>query len=188
MGEVKARLILKGDADETNVFQVARSRRWSLYDIGNRNSDIYMNIWFSKDGEVEIRYVEDPLTGLNFVTLRGEGSERVEQDIRSSLPTWEYREAVEVLREAEEKDHLLRAAYSAALTAPLEEDERLVEEMKKMSRSADGGIRQAVVVATGYCPWRTLVEIVEELRESDPVAHVRENARLLLEGLGRNGA
>ncbi|MBQ0986080.1 hypothetical protein KBZ10_16475 [Streptomyces sp. F63] len=186
MKEIKSRLILKPGIDETNMFQIARSRRWSLYDIGNKNSEIYRHIWHSSDGGVEIHYVEDPLTGLNFVTLRGPGAESIEQDIRSSLPVWTYPEALGALRSSDGRDDRLYSAYAAALTAPTTEDEPLVEEMRRMSVDTDPGIRQAVVVATGYCPWPSLVEIVKHLEESDAVENVRDNARLLLEGLERN--
>jgi hypothetical protein len=50
----------------------------------------------------------------------------------------------------------------------------------------DPGVRQAVVVATGYLPWPDLVELVRELAEQDPVDHVRHNAGILLEGLRLN--
>ncbi|WP_433508943.1 hypothetical protein ACQP2T_33835 [Nonomuraea sp. CA-143628] len=179
----ESRLILKAGTRETRMFQIARSRHWSLYDVGNSKADVYLHTWHACDGNVVIRYIEDPLTGLNFITLRGDTAGEVSRDITSLCPTWTYAEALGALQGATARDDRLTTAYAAALTAPPEQDPMLVEAFRAMAADPDQGIRQAVVVATGYCPWPALVEIVRRLRDTDPVEHVRENARLLWDGL-----
>ncbi|MEV0704650.1 hypothetical protein AB0I53_42960 [Saccharopolyspora sp. NPDC050389] len=61
----------------------------------------------------------------------------------------------------------------------------MVERFRALAADTGPGVRQSVVVATGYRPWLELVEIVRRLSATDDVEHVRENARLLLEGLQR---
>ena len=42
---------------------------------------------------------------------------------------------------------------------------------------------RGLIIAAGYFPYAGLVELVTDLRDSDPVDHVRKNAQLLLDGL-----
>jgi hypothetical protein len=181
------RLILKPSMTETNLFTVAQLNNWVLYDIGNRNAEVYINKWHAFDEKVWIHYVEDPLTGTAFVTFRGEGSAAAAQMVRDDCDLWEYPEALEVLQQASGRDERLTAAYAAALTAPTEQDEALVEEFRAFAHDSDPGIRQSVVVATAYLPYPALQELVTELSENDPEQHVRHNAQVLLEGLHLHG-
>ena len=102
-----------------------------------------------------------------------------------SRGTWTgISKALAALRSATDRDDRLRALYAAALSATGEPDQSLVEAFQGVARrDEDPGLRQAVVVATGYLPWPELVDLVRELSRNDPVDHVRHNASVMLEGL-----
>ena len=88
---------------------------------------------------------------------------------------------------ADDRDATLKAVYATAYTAPPAPVDSAVQAFESLSRSSDTGLRQAVVVATGYLPWPPLVEIVRRLAKTDPVDHVRHNARVLLDGIDIHG-
>lgn len=69
------RLTLKaGRMAEPSVIRVAERNDWFLNRMGNRKAEIYLDQWITPDEKTDIRYIEDPLTGLPFVTIRGRES------------------------------------------------------------------------------------------------------------------
>ncbi|MFC7830901.1 hypothetical protein [Streptomyces sp. NPDC057375] len=182
------RLTLKpGRMAEPSVIRVAERNGWFLNRMGNRKKDIYIDQWLTPDEKTEIRYIEDRLTGIPFVTIRGEGHALAQQLLRESCELWEFQEALYVLGTTDDRDAILTAVYATAYTAPCAPDDHLVQAFQSLSHSPDEALRQAIVVATGYLPWPPLVEIVRRIAETDPVDHVRHNARVLLEGLNLHG-
>jgi hypothetical protein len=181
------RLVLKPTVGEPHLLQVARARKWILDDVGDDNADTYIDVWLTADERTEIHYVEDSLVGLKYVTVRGEEADSVAESIRTDCDLWTLPEALAALRAATTKDERLMTAYAVALTAAGNQDPAVVDAFRVLAGDPDEGIRQSVVVATGYLPWSALVELVRQLRDTDPVAHVRENAHVLLEGIERYG-
>ncbi|WP_329236832.1 HEAT repeat domain-containing protein [Actinoallomurus sp. NBC_01490] len=182
------RLTLKaGRMAEPSVIRVAERNDWFLNRMGNRKAEIYLDQWITPDEKTDIRYIEDPLTGLPFVTIRGEGVETAERLLRESCDLWEFEEALQALETPGDRDATLTAIYATAYTAPPDPVADVVNAFNSLLCDSDPAIRQAIVVATGYAPWPQLVDIVRHLAETDPVDHVRNNARILLEGLEIHG-
>ncbi|KMS75321.1 hypothetical protein ACM01_10035 [Streptomyces viridochromogenes] len=186
MADYDVRLALKAEKAEAGVASFAMRNRWEMRILGNRKADIFMNVWITSD-RVEVHYIEDPLTGIPFVTFRGENSARTAEMLKASCNVWEFSEALEGARRAADRDARLTAVYAAAFTAPEQPVDEMIELFHSLATDPDAGVRQSIVVSTGYVPWPQLVEIVRELSRTDPVDHVRENARLLLEGLSIHG-
>ncbi|MFF3455048.1 HEAT repeat domain-containing protein [Streptomyces sp. NPDC002730] len=181
------RLILKHAKAEPCVIRIAEMNDWDLRIMGNRKAEVYVDKWITSDGRAEIHYVEDPMTGLPFVTFRGEGSDDAAQLVGESCHLWAFQEALDTIDSAQNRDDRLTAIYAATLTAPEREVDSLVETFRSLATDPDPGVRQSVVVATGYLPWPALVELVQHLAETDPVDHVRHNAQVLLEGFNLHG-
>ncbi|WP_255954120.1 HEAT repeat domain-containing protein [Streptomyces odontomachi] len=183
MTDFKERLVLKGPVNRTQVSDIAWDLDWDLHDIGDTRKEIYVDIWFDRTKSVEIHYVEDSYVALTYLTLRGEDVTQVSRDIRARLALWNPRQALVEVEQSTDRDARLRAVYAAALSSP-SEDPAVIEAFRTIARTdEDPGVRQAVVLATGYTPWPDLVHLVAELRDSDPVDHVRHNAQVLLDGL-----
>jgi hypothetical protein len=169
------------------VRKVAWHFDWELYDIGDASADTYVDVWFSSDRSTEIHYVENQFVGLEYITLRGEGTADVQQQIKSRCSIWTTRDALTAYRESEDRNEKLRAVYAAALSATTQDNPGLIHAFRVIAQEeADAGIRQALTVATGYLPLPELIEVVERLRISDPEQHVRNNARIMLEGVRLN--
>ncbi|MBM9623151.1 hypothetical protein ACFQ60_09385 [Streptomyces zhihengii] len=186
MTDYDIRLTLRPEKSEASMVSLAMRNRWDMRVMGNRNADVFTNVWVTSAG-VSVHYVEDPLTGTPFVTLRGAGSDEAAELIKTSCDVWEFPEAVQALATATDRDDRLRAAYAAAFTAPDQPVEELVILFRAMAADSDPGIRQAVIVSSAYTPWPPLVDIVRHLAVNDSVDHVRENARVLLEGMRIHG-
>ena len=183
MTDFSARLVLRPGVGREAISRVAWERDWDIHDIGDANSDVYIDVWFTQDERAEIHYVEDSLVGLSYVTLRGEDADIVEQQIRRDCELWELPQALSDLRQAVDRNDRLRSVYAVALTAPAEQDEQIVDLYREVASDSDSGIRQSVIVATGYLPWPALQELVRELQSHDPADHVRKNAEIMLEGI-----
>ncbi|WP_328367603.1 HEAT repeat domain-containing protein [Streptomyces sp. NBC_00445] len=185
MTNFKERLVLKQQPlDRTVLSQVSWDYDWDLEGAGRVGDDPYVDIWRTEDQSVEIHYVEDGMVGLSYLTLYGDDVSAVREQIISQCALWSPAEALAAERAATDRDDRLRAIYAAALSESGASDPELVEAFRRIARTdEDPGIRQAVVVATGYLPWPELIELLEELRENDPADHVRHNAGVMLEGL-----
>ncbi|MER7077816.1 hypothetical protein SAMN02982929_02834 [Saccharopolyspora kobensis] len=182
MIDSRVQLVLKPENAEGQVVKVAMEQDWELRVMGNRKADVFINV-FLTDDEAEVRYTEDPLTGIPFVTIRGAGCAEIAELFRPACVLREFPEALALLQRETDRDQQLLAIGAAANTAPEQPVAELVEAFRALAANPDPGIRQAVVIATGCRPWPELVEIVRGLSERDEVEHVRANARLLLEGL-----
>lgn len=183
MADFDIRLTLKQPKAEPSVIKVATLNKWDLRVMGNRKAEVYLDKWVTPNNKTEIHYVEDPLTGLPFVTFRGDGSAEAAAIVQESCNVWEFPEALAAIDHAATRDDRLTAVYATAFTAPKRQIDSVVEVFRALTEDPDPGIRQSVIVATGYLPWPGLVDLVQHLADTDPVDHVRHNARVLLEGL-----
>ena len=187
MTDFDVRLTLKQPKAEPSVIRIATLNKWDLRVMGNRKAQVYVDKWVAPDNRTEIHYVEDPLTGLPFVTFRGDGSEEAARLVQEGCQVWEFSEALAAIEAADSRDDRLTAVYATAFTAPGRQIDAVIEVFRAIAQDPDPGIRQSVIVATGYLPWPGLVELVRGLSGSDPVDHVRHNARVLLDGLELHG-
>lgn len=180
----KERLVLKQQPlTRTVLSDVVWEYDWDLEGAGRIGDDPYVDYWQTADGSVEIHYVEDGMVGLSYVTLYGDDVSIARSQVESLCALWSPPEALAAERATTDRDRL-RAIYAAALSASAPPDRELIDAFKALARTDDDpGIRQAVVVATGYLPWPELVELVEELSRDDPTEHVRNNAAIMLEGI-----
>ncbi|MFC4907378.1 HEAT repeat domain-containing protein [Actinomadura gamaensis] len=177
------RFVLKREFSRSDVKFVAWERNWRLVDLERENNGCYVDIWTTQDEQTEIHLVDDRPIGMRYLTVWGRDVGAVEREIREDCKLWSLPEALESLRQANDRNEKLISVYAAALTAPFEESQELLEAFRAVAHDDDAGVRQAVVIAIGHLPLPGLVEIVRERSENDPVAHVRENAKTLLEGI-----
>ncbi|MEV6775291.1 HEAT repeat domain-containing protein [Streptomyces syringium] len=187
MVSFEKRLVLGPEVSRDDVEDLAWDLDWNIHELGEEEAGARIDIWRTDDGKTEIHRVEDRPIGLTYLTLRGAAVTMTEQQVRSVLRVWAQSDALVALHDADGRDERLRGLYALALTADDLRDGAVVNEFRAAASDPDPGIRQAVVVAAGYRPDPALVELVAELRESDPVSFVRENADILLKGIRLHG-
>ncbi|NWF25889.1 HEAT repeat domain-containing protein [Streptomyces sp. PKU-EA00015] len=183
MTDFTERLVIKPSFTSDDVDFVSMQRGWVLQKSRIPEAGAYVDVWVTLDRKTEIHQVDDQPIGTRYFTLRGSGAEEVAQEIHEDCELWSVQEALSGLHEADDRDEKLRCVYAAALAADEADAERITGEFRNVTRDPDAGVRQAVIIATGYFPHPGLVDLVRELRDSDPEEHVRENAQILLDGL-----
>lgn len=183
MANFAERIVIKPGFTSDDVDFVSMQRGWVLERSRIPEGGAYIDTWVTLDGKTEIHQVDDQPIGTRYFTLRGPGSAEVAGHIRQDCDVWSTDEALEALGRADTRDEKLRLIYAAALSAVEQDAQQVVDEFRNVVRDPDAGVRQAVVIATGYFPQPGLVELVGELRDSDTVDHVRRNAAILLDGL-----
>jgi hypothetical protein len=188
VAEFKERFVLKPDYALSELRRVAWDLDWDIVDFRREEAGAFVDIWTTYDKRTEVHYVDDQPIGMRYLTLRGEGSGETAEQIREKCDLWALSEARQALRVATDRNDKLVALYAAALTAPDAQDDSLVGDFRAVIHDPDAGVRQAVLIATGYLPWPGLVELVAQLRDNDPVEQVRENAGILLDGLREHGS
>ncbi|MGI5453420.1 HEAT repeat domain-containing protein [Streptomyces sp. CA-249302] len=182
-----SRFVLKQEYSVQRVKRLAWDLDWDVVDLRREEAGAFIDIWITYDKRAEVHHVDDEPIGMRYLTVRGEGRDEVVRQIQENCDLWGHGEARRELREATDRNQKLVALYAAVLTAPGEQEDDLVEELGVAARDEDPGVRQAVVIATGYLPWPGLVSLVEEVLVHDSVEHIRENAAILLEGLRGGG-
>jgi hypothetical protein len=186
MAPHKKCLVLRHHISRDEVERLAWDMGWILVEVGDNGAEVYVDIWATPDEEVEIHYVEDHPIGLHYFVLHGKNTESVKETLVTTWNFWSAAQALRAFRHATNHDDKLIGLYAVALTAPPEPASDVLEVLRLAASDPDPGVRQAVIVATGYLGWPELVELVEQIHHDDPVSSLRANAGILLEGLHQN--
>ncbi len=121
--------------------------------------------------------------GLEYLNFYGDDVTQVQRQIEEQSSFWSTDDALLKISQASNRDDRLTSVYAAALSAFGRQSDALISEFRAVSQDDDPGVRQSVVIATGYLQVPALIEVVAGMANSDPVDLVRENARILLEGI-----
>jgi hypothetical protein len=186
VAEFTGRLVLRPSFTEEDVDEMAWDLNWDLVHHKKPEGDSEVDIWLTKNKEVEIHLIDDRLVGLRYFTLRGDKGEEVASQIAEEGELWAKADALAEIRAASGKRDKLMATYAAVLAAG-GQDEDVVDALRSVMRDSDPGIRQSVIVAAAYVQWPGLLELVQEMSQHEAVDTVRENARILLEGIRGGG-
>jgi hypothetical protein len=187
VAESVQRLVLKPHVTESDFELAAWEHNWLIREMGEEEAGALVDTWATADGGTIIRFVNDSPIGLNYVRVHGDAADLVAQQIREDLELWSVSEALDALRKAESLGDKRVALFAAALTAPVTPDHEVVGRLRDAAADPDVNLRRSFVEAVGYLPWPQLVEHVDELSRNDPDPVVRDDARLLLEGIRLHG-
>ncbi|MEI8406877.1 MULTISPECIES: HEAT repeat domain-containing protein [unclassified Kribbella] len=183
MTEFVERLVLKSTFTSDDVDFVSMRRGWVLRQHRLPEGGAFVDGWLTLDGETEIHQVDDVPIGMRYLTVRGPGSTEVAHHIRKDCNLWSTTEALAELSTATTRDDLLPAIYAAALSATDQDAQVVADAFRTVANHPDAEVRQSVLIATAYFPHPALIDLVRELRNSDPAADIRHNAQHLLEAL-----
>lgn len=183
MTDFVERLVLKSTFTSDDVDFVSMRRGWVLRQHRLPEGGAFVDGWLTLDGETEIHQVDDVPIGMRYLTVRGSGSTEVTQHIRKDCDLWSTTEALAELSTASTREALLPAIYAAALSATDQDAQEAADAFRTAANHPDAEVRQSVVIATGYFSHPPLIDLVRELRDSDPSDHIRHNAQHLLEAL-----
>ncbi|PUB19865.1 hypothetical protein C8K30_11934 [Promicromonospora sp. AC04] len=185
MTDFVKRFVLKSGFTSDDVDFVSMQRGWILKQVQKHEAGAYIDVWVTLDRKTEIHQVDDRPIGTRYLRVHGPGSNDVAQHIREDCELWSTPEALTELRGTSVGNEKLICIYAAALAADEADGEQVTQEFRNVAGDPDTGVRQSLIIATGYFPYAGLIELVTDLRDSDPVDHVRKNAQLLLDGLSQ---
>jgi len=185
--ESAQRLVLKPHVTDSDFELAAWDCNWLIREMGEEEAGALVDTWATADGATIIRFVNDSPIGLNYVRVQGDAVDLVERQIQENLEIWSISEAIDALRDADGPAAKRLALYVVALTAPSTPDDEVVGRLREAAADPDVSVRRSFVEAVGYLPWPALVEHVDELRRNDSDPVVRDDARLLLEGIRLHG-
>jgi hypothetical protein len=177
------RFVLKHTFTSDDVDFVSMQRGWILVKAQLQEGEAYVDGWVTLDRQTEIHQVDDRPIGTRYLTVRGPGSADLAHHIRQACDLWTTPEVLASLSRASTRDATLTAVYAAVLSATEQDAPEVVREFRPLAAHPDPGIRQSLIIAAGYFPTPDLLALVQPFRHTDPVAHIRTNATLLLEAL-----
>lgn len=145
-------------------------------------------VWLTKDKQVAIHFVEDPMVDLDYIIVEGkqEDRDKVARLIRDKLAIYDDNDIRDIVEKAETPGERISAVQHAALAAPLEFDETYFKYITDALHDPDPKVRRAALTTTAYVAWRRLKQPMEELAESDPEPEIREFAAFGLKSLERH--
>lgn len=181
------RAVIKKPIENSFVEDLAWTDGWDLEDLTPRRAgEIFQKTWTTNGGKTRIDYVEDPMADLLYVLVAGEDQEKFIRKIRKAGPVYTSTEIHQRIKAAKTPDERAQAIMIAGVAAPAECDAKLFAYFKKAFTDENAQVRRAVVIASVYAGWPELREPLQQLKQDDPDAEIREVAEHTLDGLSKH--
>ncbi|MFF2190732.1 hypothetical protein [Streptomyces sp. NPDC058155] len=183
MQNIINRHVFRGPDGHRSLTELAWREEWDLTEIRHTEPP-FVEVWKVPGRDVEVHFIRDDMVGLEYVTFHGADFAPEAEKVRDACLLWRQSDALDEVGKLTNRDSRLRAIYAAALTATSTEDPKLISLFRSIAMNErDSGVRQAVIVSTGYLPWAGLIKVVSEMRDNDPEPHIRHNAQVMLDAL-----
>jgi hypothetical protein len=139
------------------------------------------DVWNTADEKSWLHEIEDHVTGLRYLVVRGEHVDATVKKLRKQLDTVTHTDALNALKDATGEDKLM-ALYQLGVAAPPDGNQRVAAALRKaLLDDDDKDIRHAAVIAIAYTGYPELKDAVKEASENDPSEAVRSSAKGLLD-------
>lgn len=182
------RVVLAHDVTRDDVVTAA----WDLGFVINRRIERdgdqpREDIW--KDGQTTLHRVEDHMTGLVYLVVRGEQVEATVRRLRKLLPTVTHSDALRTFKSASEFGDRLLALYQMGAAAPEDKaNSRVMSALREALGDENPVLRQAALGSIAYAGWPEMEDDVRRASETDQSERVRDTARRLLEAYSKYGS
>jgi hypothetical protein len=142
--------------------------------------EAYEEVWSTPDKTRAINYVEDPLSGMSYVCLRGANVTELTGDFLRKVSCFWPEELLEVAYDPEDENEQVDNLYRLAITFP-EYDEQVFEIFEGIATNApQAKLRLAALDAMGYHTWPESRAVVERVAREDDDAKVKLAAKRIL--------
>lgn len=186
------RFVLRESSGEDDVQRFADTLGWPRLaeqeqDLANAVS---REVAWGVGTEQSLHYVEDPVTGNNFVNAWGRDKATVDALARlaaENLDTWPIDELEQAVTAAENMQQKAEAVLRAGLAAPNEFDERFFTLISSAITDPDPIAREAGIYATAFSSYPQYRPLLRRVAETDPVPSRRDDAQLALESFDIEG-
>lgn len=175
------RVVLSPEVTRDDVETAAYVLRFLINNrIEHRDDQPREDIWESRDGSTWLHEIEDHITGLRYLVIRGTDVDKTVRRLRKLLSTVTHTDALHALKDANNRDDKLLALYQLGAAAPEKANSRVVAAFKRALKDPDPDLRYAALVAIAYSGWPEMKEVVHRTMEEDPSETVRDAAGRLL--------
>jgi hypothetical protein len=177
------RLALRDHVTADDVDRLAWREDWEIHGIIPRTGETPHEVVFAVDEGTTVHYVEDFVLGRNYLVVRGDRARVVVDRIQTKLATYSRAELIEAARGAKTANECIRAITLLAITSADDLDEEVLHHFAEAAACNDPRVRRRAILGMGYVEWSEFAPILERLERGDPEPEVREDARLMREGL-----
>lgn len=185
------RVTLDISVNEADLDSTAWDLRWSIGKVikaeGTTPKQV---IYYEEDDNGErtfIRYTEDFYIDLPYIEVYGENPSSIElviEDIHDCLATHTISEAIEMVKNAKDREELFLAIRYLGIGCgghPITTE--VLELFKKLAQDSDPDVREVTRIAMVYAGAAELESIFEMMAQNDPDPRLRQQAAESLEGL-----
>jgi hypothetical protein len=163
-------LILKEVIDQTRLDQALRDLGFVEHDVPPVE-DMFRRLWMSKDEKSAVNYIDDSLSEVCYLLVRGKRKETISETLRTSFPIWErddlLKHALFLLIDGSEDD-VSRVAME--VSAEMEEyDAASAGVLSTFLKMDEESTRLAGARALRLRPWPIFYDTAQELaNDSNP--------------------
>ena len=159
-------------AEAADELGLAKHQTWEP----KTEREAYEEVWTTPDKRSAVNYVEDPISGMSYVHIRGAEADRLLEGVTDKLATFWPEELVERAEVMEDDpEELIANLYRLAITFPAY-DETVFSIFDAAAGAPDPRMRLALLDALAYRRWPESRELVERLAREDEDAEAREHA------------
>jgi hypothetical protein len=175
-------LVLHEDIEFSYFVKVAKGLGFIKYKTyaGDNNTKPFEEVWTTQNKKNAIHYVDDPISGTQFIWVRGPQLSEILFELDGRLPTYEPNELIEMLTEADNNNDLVDALFRISVGFP-KFDIKVFQIFEKYIAHPSPLIREATVQAIAYRLWPEGEELIKKVYNNDVDKNVREFAKSILD-------
>lgn len=140
----------------------------------------YEQVWTTPNGLGAVNYLEDPLAGLNYLSIRGSEVAHFVGAFARRLEVYDRADALVLAEGAVEHDDQVESIVRLAVVSPEYDPGAFAVFEAYALQGDDPLLREATVDAMGYRAWPEFKPLLERIVASDPLESIREHAGTVL--------
>jgi hypothetical protein len=140
----------------------------------------YEQVWATPDQATAVHYLEDPLVGLPYLSLRGGDLQHYITAFVRHLEVLDGEDALEMAEGALQPGTQVEAIAHLAVTFPEYDPRAFSLFWGYATRAPDPVVREAAVNNMAYHAWPEFIPLLERIVAEDPEENVRRRAREIL--------
>lgn len=183
--QVSRRLILRCCPAREEVGNFAAHRRGqqtSSYWLDSAQKWQYRITW-DISADASVWYTEDHVAGCCYIQIASRDTAYMSDLLHAAESEMDTRGRDELLREVDSADEPISHGVALVLlgvSAPVRFDEEIYSRISDEFYNEYEEVRDMAVWASSYAPYKEYRPDLEELRDNDPIAKVRNRARTVL--------
>lgn len=177
------RIVFKSADEVSNVRKVAVNHFWDLVRYTSPDPENYIpyELYLKADeGDIDVVYVDDPISECSYVIVSGEDKDDAIALIKENTEFWSAEEMFSAWERASTDTEKILALLRIGVGAPYKYDEHFAVRLKEGLSSNYEQVREAALAAIGYRDWNEFDSNLLDVAENDPSENCRYRADMML--------